>query len=209
MELAMKIRRKIKEYQEAVLLESAFLSMRKPSKQLYKAFYNHFWNVENPKGSFPSLVRTSSFLYDDREELVALACPPQEDPLSGFLRKYLPDLFMAVFLLTEMFKLMRQQTHRRGSLGYFSAHRIAMVVWMVNMIPAVSFFYGAILSLYYARSDKVKLGLVAAHTVAFSLGVSLLTNARWSEVFGACAAYAAVLVVFVSGGLGNQQKAPD
>ena len=35
-----------------------------------------------------------------------------------------------------------------------------------------------------------------------SLCVGPVTNAQRSEVFGACAAYAAVLVVFVSGNIG-------
>jgi hypothetical protein len=56
-------------------------------------------------------------------------------------------------------------------------------------------------SLYYVKNEKGRLGLVGGYTVAFALWVGLLTNARRSKVFGACAAYAAVLVVFISGNL--------
>lgn len=58
------------------------------------------------------------------------------------------------------------------------------------------------LRLYYVKNEKGKLGLVGGYTVAFALWVGLLTNARRSKVLGACAAYAAVLVVFISGNLG-------
>jgi hypothetical protein len=49
----------------------------------------------------------------------------------------------------------------------------------------------------------MKLALVAIYTVAFAICVGLVTNAQRSEVFGACAGYAAVLVVFVSGNIGS------
>ena len=48
-----------------------------------------------------------------------------------------------------------------------------------------------------------RLGIIAGYTTMFATCVGLLTNARRSEVFAACAAYAAVLVVFVSGNLGS------
>jgi hypothetical protein len=49
----------------------------------------------------------------------------------------------------------------------------------------------------------MKLGFIALFTVLFAGAIPLVTNARRAEVFGACAAYAAVLVVFVSGDLGG------
>ena len=49
----------------------------------------------------------------------------------------------------------------------------------------------------------MKLGLIALFTVLFAAVIPLVTNARRAEVFAACAAYAAVLVVFVSGNLGG------
>ena len=44
---------------------------------------------------------------------------------------------------------------------------------------------------------------IAGYTTLFATCVGLLTNARRSEVFAACAAYAAVLIVFVSGNIGS------
>ena len=44
--------------------------------------------------------------------------------------------------------------------------------------------------------------MVALFTALFAGVVGMLTNARRAEIFGSTAAYAAVLVVFVSGGLG-------
>lgn len=63
--------------------------------------------------------------------------------------------------------------------------------------------FGAIFNLFYVTNEERRLGLIAGYTVAFALCVGLLTNARRSEIFAACAAYSAVLVVFVSGSFGT------
>lgn len=53
------------------------------------------------------------------------------------------------------------------------------------------------------QRNQVKLGLIAGYTVAFAMAIGLVTNAKRAEIFAASAAYAAVLVVFVGGNLGN------
>lgn len=83
--------------------------------------------------------------------------------------------------------------------------RLRAVVSVVNIVAAAAFLFGAVYNLYYVSSNEVKLGLIALYTVAFASCVGLLTNAQRAEVFGACAAYAAVLVVFVSGGLTDER----
>lgn len=148
MDLMMKIRGTIKEYKEAILLDSAILSMRRPSKQAYEAFHNEFWNIEHPKGELPTLLGASSKTYNNRSDLISLVRPPSEDRLTVFLRKHCSLLFM---------------TGRKtptGSLAYISSHRITVVVGTVNVILAASFLFGAILNLYYVGSVKKRLGLV-------------------------------------------------
>ncbi|KAF1949990.1 hypothetical protein CC80DRAFT_497020 [Byssothecium circinans] len=191
MELVKDIRAKIKEYEEAILLNSAFLSMRRPSRQVHEAFYNYFWNKSDTKPDFPSLLGNSSTVYNDRDDLVALVRPAEEDRLSAFLRKHCSILFLT------------NRKSQKGRIAYISAHRITVVVGTFNIILAAVFLFGAIMNLYYVVNEKKRLGLIAGYTVAFALCVGLLTNARRSEIFGASAAYAAVLVVFVSGNLGG------
>lgn len=68
--------------------------------------------------------------------------------------------------------------------------------------------FGAMYNLYYVTDEEKRLALIAGYTVAFAVCVGLVTNERRSEVFAACAAYAAVLlVVFVSGNLGSASAA--
>lgn len=62
---------------------------------------------------------------------------------------------------------------------------------------------GSIIGLYFVHSNGVRLGMIAAFTILFTLSMALFTNARRAETFAATAAYAAVLVVFVSGNLAS------
>lgn len=99
---------------------------------------------------------------------------------------------------------MCQQTRRTNSrLAYFSERRLRIVVAVLNVVIAAILLFGAILNLYYVTDEQKRLGLIAGYTIAFATCVGLVTKARRSEVFAACAAYAAVLVVFVSGNLGG------
>lgn len=73
----------------------------------------------------------------------------------------------------------------------------------IDLILAAILLIGAVVSLYYVQSPRAKLALVTVFTLVFAMSVALCTNARKAEVFAATAAYAAVLVVFVSGDLGG------
>ena len=64
----------------------------------------------------------------------------------------------------------------------------------------------AVLSILNNSSWKIRLGMVALFTAFFAGVVGLLTNARRAEIFASSAAYAAVLVVYVSGSLGPLAK---
>jgi len=60
----------------------------------------------------------------------------------------------------------------------------------------------ACLSILNDKGWKLRLGMVAVFTSFFAGIIGLLTNAKSSEIFASTAAYAAVLVVYVSANLG-------
>ncbi|KAK5217409.1 hypothetical protein LTR72_009526 [Exophiala xenobiotica] len=191
MELVLTIRSKLKEYREALLMESAILSLRRPSRQAHDAFIRTFWNERDGQRIEPALIGRSENLYDQREELLTLK-RGHEDRLTYFLRRYCSRLFR-----------IRRYDSSSSNVEYFSARRISTAVNVITVLLAAALLFGAIYNLYYVRRNQIKLGLIAVYTLAFALSISLISNARRAEVFGACAAYAAVLVVFVSGNLGS------
>ena len=171
------------------MLDAQMLSLGNPSKQSHTAFRKAFMHVDS--GDFPTLGGASAQLYDTREETVALSRPQKEDLLTAFIRKYCTLLFF------------ERASDKHPGLYYFSNKRIKIFVGVINVLLAAAFLFGAICNLYYVEDDQIKLGLIAGYTTAFTLCIALVTDATRSAIFGACAAYAAVLVVFVSGGLGG------
>lgn len=90
----------------------------------------------------------------------------------------------------------------------FQEKQIQLVVGLINVVVAAILIIGAVVGLFKLRNspDSVRLVMLAAFTTLFAVSVGLLTNAKRGEIFGATAAYAAVLVVFVSGDLGGSSK---
>ena len=177
-----------------MILESTMLAMKRPSNQAYEALHNTFWNKSKERtrdGTFPMLEGNSANILEDKDDLVALRRPPEEDYLTKTLRKHFPVFFPA------------RKPGVHGRVGYISEQKIQVFVGAVNILLAAAFLFGAIYNLYYVQDPHKTLGLITGYTVAFALSIGLITSARRAEIFGACAAYAAVLVVFVSGNLGN------
>jgi len=85
-----------------------------------------------------------------------------------------------------------------GSLAYTSEKRLACFVAVLSTILAAVLLVGAIILLYNVQSQNWRMAIIAIFMV-FAATVGLLTSARRAEIFAATAAYAAVLVVFVSG----------
>lgn len=71
------------------------------------------------------------------------------------------------------------------------------------MLVVAGLVFGAVFNLYYVKSEQTRLGILAAYTLVFAASIAIFTTATRAEMFAASAAYAAVLVVFVSGGLGS------
>ncbi|KAF2687995.1 hypothetical protein K458DRAFT_415066 [Lentithecium fluviatile CBS 122367] len=78
---------------------------------------------------------------------------------------------------------------------------VTHLVTFLSALCAVFFLVGGMVGLYFVESIRARLGLVGMFTVLFAAMIATLTSSRRQEVFVATAAYAAVLVVFVSGNI--------
>lgn len=74
------------------------------------------------------------------------------------------------------------------------------------MVVAALLMIGSILALHFVTNQEKRLGLVIAFVVLFAIGMAICTGASRDSIFVGTAAYAAVLIVFVSGNLSNGQK---
>jgi hypothetical protein len=78
---------------EALLLESTLICIKPPTSRTLEAFQNVFHNMNDAGETFPSLGGNGASLYDNRNDLVALAASIEEDRLTSFLRHYCAILF--------------------------------------------------------------------------------------------------------------------
>jgi uncharacterized membrane protein YhaH (DUF805 family) len=86
---------------------------------------------------------------------------------------------------------------------YIKESHVNWVAAGVSTVLAAILLLGAIVVLRRTHDANAQLGAIAAFTILFALSVGVLTNARRAEVFASTAAYAAVLVVFVSSSSGT------
>ncbi|KAF4838674.1 hypothetical protein CGCTS75_v000190 [Colletotrichum tropicale] len=107
---------------------------------------------------------------------------------------------------SDLLNFYQTDTKQNGvQIGRYEERSISIAVAVISTLIAATLLIGSITGLYFAKNDTAKLGLIAFFTALFALSVGLTTNARRAEIFAGTAAYAAVLVVFVSGDLSSSQ----
>jgi hypothetical protein len=147
------------------------------------------WFLDNDEGKLrPQLWGASVRKYDDPHDLLALRVPADQDRLSEFILNN-----SGVFFLTST---------PDGRSAYVSERSVAKFVAVLSSVLSAMLLFGSITSLYFVKNPYALLGMLGGWTVLFATCVGCLTNAKRDQIFAATAAYAAVLVVFVSGTLG-------
>ena len=146
---------------------------------------------KNPNDCIPQLWGASEHTYSNPHDLVALRVPAAQDRLSDFIQKNFGVLF--------------KTSHDSGGRGQIliSHATLSMFSTILSLLLASILLFGAIISLSVIGSKPALPGMLCFWTVLFAACVGLLTDARRDQVFAATAAYAAVLVVFISGNLGG------
>ena len=210
-DLATRIRTTLKDYREALIEEATLLAYEKPSQQALSAFANYYHGRTADGTSHPMLTGASATLYPPgltssqvrSTDLISLAPRQESDHLTGFFKSYLPCLFRTASapLLPQPYDLPTITHPKRFQIRHYSSRLLSTVTSFITTILAALLLFLPIYVLYHVSRDQagLTLGLIALFTLLFALAIVLTTNARRAEVFGACAAYAAVLVVFVSG----------
>lgn len=105
--------------------------------------------------------------------------------------------------VTSTFVAFRQRSLTESAPAYYASQTVTRIITSVSIIGATLLLEAAIVTLYLVTNDRIRFVLIAIFISLFGAAISLLSNARRAEMFAATAAYAAVLVVFVSGDLGS------
>lgn len=221
MEITMKIRSTLNGYREALIQESTLMSLPAPSIQTMAAisrFFHgsrrsHLDTITAP-AAYSVLSGASSTLYPPNmcasqiraSDYISLSKPPEPDLLTTLLQTRLSRLFRTepppTLPLYHSGKPRATISHLSPSqMKYYSYERIRFVASFITTLAAAVLLFVPIFALYNTSGSRpaLTLGLIAMFTIIFAASLTLMTTASRSEIFGACAAYSAVLVVFVSG----------
>ncbi|KAF1835267.1 hypothetical protein BDW02DRAFT_588228 [Decorospora gaudefroyi] len=174
----------LKEYYDALTLHAQVAQLRKPNGRIL-ATYDDFLSGKAFAGenhpALPLISGRARQFVNDTSDLVTLQNPSNQDYLSRLLRDH------------WLFKKSKPSHLLDRTMLYKDMH-ISRTVAALSMVLAALLLIGAIVNLYFVEKPGLKLGLIAMYTLLFALSITLCTNARRAEVFGAAAAYAAVLV---------------
>ncbi|KAJ9636711.1 hypothetical protein H2199_007705 [Coniosporium tulheliwenetii] len=172
----------------ALKSQSDVLALPRPQRRPLKQMRRLFKNL----GQTPMIVGYMEDHLEDGSDLSVLAPPMERDRLTALLE----GRFSWVLTL---FKSSSDE-----DVDYVSHETVTTIVATFSIIVAALFLIGAILVLYLVTNPGWRLFILCMFTVGFAACLGALTNARRQDIFAAVAAYAAVLVVFVSGDLANE-----
>jgi len=141
-------------------------------------------------GGGPIIHGKARHFLEDKVELVALRKAIEDDPLSKLLQD------------NWAFQK-RAATDPFDRTTIYKSKYVVRTVAAIAMVIATLLLIGATVGLSLVSDTRARLGMIAVFTLLFALSMVLLTNAKKAEIYTATAAYAAVLVVFVSGDLGD------
>ncbi|KAH7395618.1 hypothetical protein BKA64DRAFT_745812 [Cadophora sp. MPI-SDFR-AT-0126] len=175
------IRKVMEQYENALLRRNQVLQLEAPADTPFKAFKTWFRTKRPLWGSgFRTL--------HDEDDMVSLGTQVEPDRMSSLIHR----------CLGYRLRVPRKTPKSWGPMYYYPVQRVTLIVVILSMLCSASLLVGAIMTLYFVKPIGVRLGIVGIFTLLFAASIALLTHARRVEVYGATAAYAAVLVVFIS-----------
>ncbi|KAF2186251.1 hypothetical protein K469DRAFT_706921 [Zopfia rhizophila CBS 207.26] len=195
LDLIMKLRRKLKEYNEALIQASTVANLQEPDK--WDLNYMQRFLATKEMGSLAligddattwgSITNPNGFSPD----LIALRPRQNEDAFSKWV---------AENAVVNLFRCgcarFKKASRVHGAVGFEDSTIFRITSWITS-IAASLIPIGSIVVLYYVNSMLARLGIIAAFNLLISACLSTCTNAKRAEVFGVTAAFAAVQVVFV------------
>ncbi|KAM3078035.1 hypothetical protein ACMFMG_002666 [Clarireedia jacksonii] len=185
------IKKKLKEYNEALLQEAQISKLQRPQKR----------NIKLLRGWLEGLLEGNSFLrgyeadtwseqYDD--DMITLATRERglgRATASGIITGY--DFVYG--RRSKRTEVVDTQTNQR----YYPDERLDFVMKVFTTVVASLFPGLVVLALYFINTTVKRIGAMLAFTALFAFVLSFWSLAKTIDVFAATAAFVAVEVVFI------------
>ncbi|MCJ1435314.1 hypothetical protein MMC27_004686 [Xylographa pallens] len=193
--LALRIREKLKEYGDALIQQSLLCQLKRPVARDLKALKG--W-MRRPTQGRVRLVGSDSNLWEnsDPRDVVTVDHSETAGPFSSWVANVLVWKYHA--LIGHYFKKPNPaESEYCANTVHYSQKGILKVATLVAMSFSSILPVAAISALYCVESMPIRIVMVAAFTVCFTICLGLLTDAKSVDIFAATTAFAAVQVVFI------------
>ncbi|PQE09657.1 Peptidase C14 caspase domain protein [Rutstroemia sp. NJR-2017a BVV2] len=184
---------KLKSYDDLLLRARALNSMSRPSETDYRSVENYIHYKK------PLIDEEQSFIYE-KNDLVTLREGREGAYLDKMIEKFL-QTFHCVFLQADRRKTTDPNLHyySKSRKDIFVTSLLVLVLLLLLILP-VFLLYRLTEHHNFDITYTVSIGVLLIFTLMFSAVLSLFTQAKRHEIFGAAAGdrYCAVLVVFIS-----------
>ncbi|CAN9400552.1 unnamed protein product [Alternaria alternata] len=181
----------IKEYYDLLIAYSKVLNLEPPAERTVEAIHRYITNPKLHYGYKNWQGHKLRYRVEGEEgettfsDLASLYTPAENDYLSKFVDKFLYPLFLT--------------PESNKDAKYVNEQKMQRFVTFVGTFISMGFLISAMWVLWRLKDDMIaKLATVTGFVVGFAAWLGFLTTAQRKDVIAATAAYAAVLVVFVS-----------
>jgi len=189
---------KLLEYDELLLKTRDTFALQQPSSRDYRSVRTWFCNKTPLDGSEAAFI-------EKKEDIVTLRSGREWSAFDGFIENSLRklDIFglnKKLFCTPELLAKTRDE-----NITYYSASRVESFVGAIISILVMTLMVIPVWIMCHLTAtgegvvtEYKAVGVWLVFTLLFATIMSLLTKARRHELFAASAAYAAVLVVFIT-----------
>jgi len=191
----LEIRKKLQEYNARVTQQVFFSNMKGPNS--YDLEFFRDWLQRPNMGNFPLVgLDRDAWGKENTEDLLAIHRRDHDGFISQwFVNKFVP-WFHVVF--GSRFKKPIADSPL-SEISEYDETPLRRIIHILGTVIATLLPICSIVILYFVTNASARLGIVVAFTAAFSICLTVLTQAKRVEIFAATSAFAAVQVVFVSG----------
>ncbi|CAG8952589.1 hypothetical protein HYFRA_00009695 [Hymenoscyphus fraxineus] len=198
LETVLRIREKLKEYNDAVIQQAVLLGFSPPRAHDLQSLRD--WIQRPQMGNYP-LIGADRHTWgsldspiDPQTDLITLAPPTHNDI---FTHWFFETIIPLLHRLPYAWSRAKEPDVESGIIMYrdekMQRYTAFLTTVVASLLPTV-----AIVVLYCVQEMRVRLGLIVGFTMVFTACLVVFTAGRRGEVFAASSAFAAVQVVFVS-----------
>ncbi|KAK1763653.1 hypothetical protein QBC33DRAFT_548884 [Phialemonium atrogriseum] len=193
LETILEIREKLKEYYDALLRHHKVLELRRPLQGQVRALNG--W-MDNPIMGNIILEGSDRKTWSEPnlDDMVTLKPPSPEDSFTSELTLRLVHRYNS--LLGRHIHREETEDYLQNTVRYRDEGTFRVLKTLATLVACLLPIAG-IAALYVIQDMPGRLGATAIFTALFSFSLNIITTASTKDIFGATAAFAAVLVVFI------------